>query len=341
MRSESESSLDIGTLCKPFNVIFENQSSEPVGLLVHMKSIHHPNWKTEGWFRLEPGEKGLTGTSETPVFFYYAENLGQRPGLDRRPRGERTGWWGEADPKNNFTDLVMGFRKFEVGISCSNIVISLDLQSRSKSVVSDDEDDPKENGVHTQETEHYDRSGSNCSATSSVQEERDTIRIEASEFEQMVKKAKIVAGHIESQTLGLLGNLIQLRSSTSNAIHELHLFFDDQQRALERRRTELLSQLMTESQAKCSVLTAALSSLDATRSSLNQSLTQAETITSTKMDVGEALQRRQILQLLADSIQLYNRVSPSTHLDCTIAFTSTSFSLAQLGSVRTHRLTPR
>ncbi len=42
--------------------------------------------QTEGWFKLDPGEKGVTGTSERTVLYYYGEILGSGDGLDRTPR---------------------------------------------------------------------------------------------------------------------------------------------------------------------------------------------------------------------------------------------------------------
>eukprot|EP00301_Raphidiophrys_heterophryoidea_P020009 c4807_g1_i1.p1 GENE.c4807_g1_i1~~c4807_g1_i1.p1 ORF type:complete len:538 (-),score=92.59 c4807_g1_i1:148-1761(-) len=123
-----EIQFDQGERIKPHNIIFENATDAPIGLLVHLKPINNEHWQTEGWFKLLPGEKGLTGTAEQSVFYYYAEVLSDGEGLDRTPRWKRFGWWGNEDLQHHFSDVVSGFRRYLVPADCSNLVVPLRLE---------------------------------------------------------------------------------------------------------------------------------------------------------------------------------------------------------------------
>jgi len=123
-----EIQFDQGERIKPHNIIFENATESPIGLLVHLKPINNDHWQTEGWFKLLPGEKGLTGTAEQSVFYYYAEVLSEGEGLDRTPRWKRCGWWGPEELQHHFSDVVSGFRRYTVPLECSNLVVPLRLE---------------------------------------------------------------------------------------------------------------------------------------------------------------------------------------------------------------------
>lgn len=76
-------------------MIFDNKTDNAVCLLVHCLAHSDAEWKTHGWYRLEPWSKAMTTTACRTTAYYYAEALVPGGiGLDRVPSSTRHGWWG-------------------------------------------------------------------------------------------------------------------------------------------------------------------------------------------------------------------------------------------------------